>query len=92
MPWQDPELERRVAWMKEAVDPRKPWPGPPPEPRLCSKSLDKLILLTRIAEKFVEARGHEHFKRIAITLTWDRVPDPKEGSVLLPVIELEMGQ
>ncbi len=63
-------------------------------PRLCSKSGDKLLLLTRIAEAFIAAGGLEKFSNIKCSLTWDNIPgggapDDTEGTVA-PIVVLEM--
>ncbi len=50
------------------------------EPRVCSKTTDKLMLVIELL------KGTE-FKKCLVT--WDRIDDPEEGAIVVPIITIE---
>lgn len=50
------------------------------QPRLCSKTTDKLMLV-------LDYLKTKKFKKAL--LTWDRIEDPDEGTVVVPILDLQ---
>jgi hypothetical protein len=49
-------------------------------PRLCSKTTDKLMVVGEILKALPLRKA---------LVTWDRIEDPEEGTVIVPVLQLE---
>jgi hypothetical protein len=49
-------------------------------PRLCSKTTDKLIVVGEILKALPLRKA---------LVTWDRIEDPEEGTVVVPILQLE---
>ncbi len=49
-------------------------------PRICSKTTDKLLLVTDLLKTLPLKKA---------LITWDRIEDPQEGTVVVPILELE---
>ena len=48
-------------------------------PRLCSKTTDRLMLIGSILKELPLKRA---------LITWDRIEDPEEGTVVVPILDL----